>query len=421
MNRPRLLVLKACVAAALVPLAPKAAIAADESRPLRVAAAVTEYRHNSHADIILSRLLQTDMLDGKGRRFPLALASVFTDQRPPNDTSRLLAATHGFAIKSSIDDALTLGTGKLAVDGVFLIAEHGDYPVSATGNHQYPKRRFWDETIKVFRASGRVVPVFIDKHLSDNWQDAKHIYDTARELKTPLMAGSSVPGAWRHPPADVARGARVSQIVGLTFHTTDAYGFHALEAVQALAEQRRGGETGVKSVQCLSGDAVWKAMDARVFEPKLFEAALKRATGYENGKALDRKAVPKPKLMIVAYEDGLRVFLLELNGAVGDWTAAWQYQDDQKIESTLFWTQDARPAAHFSLLVDGFEQMMRTRKATWPVERTLLTSGILDALLQSHTQGGKPLATPYLRIAYCSDWRWKQPPPPPPGRPWAEQ
>jgi hypothetical protein len=396
-------------------------IPSDEPPSHRVAAVVTEYRHNSHADIIVSRLLLTDMLDGTGRSFPLKLASLYTDQRPPNDISRLLAASHRFPIKTTIKDALTLDAGKLAVDGVLLVAEHGDYPFSATGNHQYPKRRFWDETIKVFRSSGRVVPVFIDKHLSDNWTDAKFIYDTARELKIPLMAGSSVPGAWRHPPVDVAKDARVSQIVALTYHTTDAYGFHALEAVQALAEQRRGGETGVKSVQCLSGEAVWKAMDSRLFEPKLFEAALKRVTGYEKGKPLDRKAVPKPKLMIVEYQDGLRVFLLELDGAIGDWTAAWQLQNDRKIESTLFWTQDARPGAHFTLLVDGIARMMRTGKPTWPVERTLLTSGVLDALLQSHAQGGRLIATPYLDIPYRSDWRWKQPPPPPPGRPWAEQ
>ncbi|MDB5352061.1 MAG: hypothetical protein JWN86_3308 [Planctomycetota bacterium] len=396
-------------------------VLADEPPPRRVAALVTEYRHNSHADVIVSRLLLTDMLDGTGRESPLKLASLYTDQKPPNDISRLLAASHRFPIKPSIAETLTLGTGKLAVEGVLLVAEHGNYPFSATGNHQYPKKRFWDETIKVFRQSGRVVPVFIDKHLSDNWQDAKAIYDTARELKIPLMAGSSVSGSWRHPAADVARDARVSEIVAFTYGTTDAYGFHGLEAVQALAEQRRGGETGVRSVQCLSGDDVWKAMDERMFDPELFAAALKRAPGFESGKTVDRKAVPKPLLMIVEYEDGLRVFLLELNGAVNDWTAAWRYQDDRRIESTRFWTQEARPAAHFSLLLDGIETMMRTGTPTWPVERTLLTSGVLDALLQSQTQGGKRIVTPYLHIAYQPTWRWKQPPPPPPGRPWSEQ
>lgn len=394
---------------------------ADDPPTRRVAAVVTEYRHNSHADMIVSRLLLTDTLDGLGRDSPLKLASLYTDQKPANDTSRLLAASHRFPIKKNIADALTLGTGKLAVDGVLLVAEHGEYPFSPTGNHQYPKRRFWDETIKVFRDGGRVVPVFIDKHLSDNWDDAKSIYDTARELKIPLMAGSSIPGGWRHPPADVERDAAVDQIVGLTYHTTDAYGFHALEAVQSLAEQRKGGETGVRAVQCLSDAAAWKALDDGLVDPRLVEAALGRAKGYEGGKKLDRKSVPKPKLMIVEYVDGLRVFLLELNGAVGDWTAAWRYSGDGKIESTEFRGQDGRPAAHFTLLVNGVESMMLTGKPAWPVERTLLTSGVLDALLQSHTQGGKRIETPYLHISYRSTWRWKQPPPPPPGRPWTEQ
>src|SRR5207245_787905 len=137
--------------------------------------------------------------------------------------------------------------------------------------------------VKVCRASGRVVPVFIDKHLSDNWEDAKFIYDTARVLKIPPMAGSSVPGTWRHPPADVARDARINEIVAFTYGSTDAYGFHGLEAVQALAEQRRGGETGVRAVRCLGGDAVWDAMDQRLFDPELFEAALRRAPGYQKG------------------------------------------------------------------------------------------------------------------------------------------
>jgi hypothetical protein len=396
-------------------------ISAPEPPTRRVAAVVTEYRHNSHADVIVSRLLLTDMLDGTGHESPLKLVSLYTDQKPPNDISRLLAASHRFPIKKTIEETLTLGTGKLAVDGVLLIAEHGDYPFSATGNHQYPKRRFWDETVRVFRDSGRVVPVFIDKHLGDNWKDARAIYDEARALQFPLMAGSSVPGTWRHPAADVERGAKLDQIVGLTYGTTDAYGFHGLEALQALAEQRHDGETGVRSVQCLSGDAVWKAIDSGQVDRELLAAALSRATGFEDGKPLDRKAVSEPKLMIVHYSDGLRTSLLEFNNAVGSWSAAWRYQDDRPIESTQFWTQEARPAAHFTLLLNGIESMMLTGKPSWPVERTLLTSGILDALLQSHTQGGILVETPYLDVTYQPTWRWRQPPAPPPSRPWAEQ
>ncbi len=323
---------------------------ADDAPPKTVAAIVTEYRHNSHADVIVSRLLLTDTLDGKGRLPGLRLASLYTDQKPANDTSRLLAASHRFPIYDNIADALTLGTGKLAVDGVLLIAEHGNYPFSASGNHQYPKRRFWDETLKVFRASGRVVPVFIDKHLADNWQDAKHIYDTARELNVPLMAGSSVPGTWRHPPADVARGAKLDQIVAFSYGSTDAYGFHGLEAVQSLAEQRAGGETGVAAVQCLSGDAVWKAQDDKLFDPQLFAAAWEKLATPREDRPL-RELVQEPKLMIVEYRDGLRVFLLELNGAVSEWAAAWRYADDSRIEATQFRTQEARPAYHFELLL----------------------------------------------------------------------
>src|SRR5262245_17218756 len=162
------------------------------TKPKNVAAIVTIYYHNSHADMIVSRLLLTDTLDGKGHDSPLKLASLYTDQKPEKDISRLLAASHRFRVSETVEDALTLGTGRLAVDGVLLIAEHGEYPKSAVGNTQYPKRRFWEETLKVFRASGRVVPVFIDKHLADNWQDAKFIYDSAQEMKIPLMAGSSI-------------------------------------------------------------------------------------------------------------------------------------------------------------------------------------------------------------------------------------
>src|SRR5687768_11808387 len=187
----------------------------------RVAGITTEYRHNSHADVIMSRLLQTHTLDGKGAVSPLKLVSLYTDQVPPTDTSRRLAAEHKFTIYDDIAGALTLGTGKLAVEGVLLVAEHGKYPTSATGQTIYPKRRMFEELVKVYQASGATAPVFVDKHLADNWEDANWIYQTARKMQFPLMAGSSLPGLWRYPPLDVERDAKLKEIVAVSYHTLD--------------------------------------------------------------------------------------------------------------------------------------------------------------------------------------------------------
>ena len=415
----------ACLGIAVVVASPptptRGAEPASTSSGKKLAAIVTVYYHNSHADLIVSRLLQTDTLDGKGKDSPFQLASLYTDQKPEKDISRLLAASHRFRVSETVEDALTLGTGRLAVDGVLLIAEHGDYPKSALGNTQYPKRRFWETTLKVFRDSGRVVPVFIDKHLADNWQDAKFIYDSARQMNIPIMAGSSVPGTWRRPPADVNRGARLRELVAITYHITEHYGFHALEVVQALAEQRRGGETGIKAVQTFAGEAVWRAFDEKTFDVELFDAAWQRLSHKYNRDRPLREAVKEPRLFRVEYADGLRAHVLELNGAVGEWTAAWRYADDSPIESSLFWTQEGRPAMHFTWLLNDIEQMMLTGKPSWNAERTLLSSGALHALLISLKEDQRRVETPYLMLGYQPSWRWEEPPPPPKMREWREQ
>lgn len=384
----------------------------------RIAAVVTEYRHNSHADVIVSQLMQTKTLDGKGEFPKLQLVSLYTDQVPKNDTSRQLAKEHGVPIFDTIEGALTLGTGKLAVDGILLIAEHGQYPKSDTGQTIYPKKRLFAEVRKVFESSGRVVPVFHDKHVADNWADAKEIYDATQRLKIPFMAGSSLPGLWRYPPANTKRGAKLKEIVAVSYGSLDAYGFHALEMVQCLAERRQGGETGIKSVYCLEDDAVWEAGKRGVYDQELLRAALSRQKARPISPDQDmRELVPHPVLFVIDYQDGLRASVLQLNPALQGWSVAWREADSDEITSTLFWTQEARPFAHFNFLLEGAEKMFHTGQPTWPAERTLITSGALDALLISKKQGGKPVETPYLDIDYKTDWDWKQPRNPPPGRP----
>jgi hypothetical protein len=226
--------------------------------------------------VIASRLVQGNTLDGKGEFPKLKLVSAYVDQFPPNDMSRRLAAEHGFTIYDSVEKALTLGGERLAVDGVLLICEHGEYPKSETGSIQYPKRRLFGEIVKVFEKSGRVVPVFSDKHLEDDWQDIAWFYGEARRLSIPLMAGSSLSVLWRFPEADIERDAPLQEIVAVSYGPLDAYGFHALEMVQCLAERRKGGETGVKQVRSLEGEAVWQAGKDGAFDRKLLDEALTR-------------------------------------------------------------------------------------------------------------------------------------------------
>jgi len=401
---------------ALLLAGPLAALAQDKLPT--VAVVTTEWRHNSHADVIASRLVQGYNLDGKGEFPKLKLVSAYVDQFPANDMSRGLAKEHGFTIYDSVEKALTLGGDKLAVDGVLMIAEHGKYPESETGSIQYPKRRLFGEIVKVFEKSGRVVPVFSDKHIEDDAADIAWIWGEVQRLKIPFMAGSSLPGLWRYPEADVERGAALKEIVAVSYHRLDTYGFHALEMVQCLAERRKGGETGIKQVRCLEGDAVWTAGKDGAYDRKLLDEALTRLKDRPR-KATDKpieELAKNPAVFVIDYEDGLRASVLTLNGAVGEWTVAWRYADGRS-QSTSFWTQEGRPFGHFTFLLQGAERMIHTGKPTWPAERTLLTSGALDALLVSRKQGGAILATPQLKVGYQSQWDWKMPPAPTPSRP----
>src|SRR4051812_35443857 len=103
-----------------------------------VAAVVTEYRRHSHADVILTKILEGYNLDG-GAGPNLRLVSLYVDQFPEKDMSRDLAKKHGFTIYDKIEDALTLGGKQLAVDGVLCIGEHGKYPTNDKGQILYPR------------------------------------------------------------------------------------------------------------------------------------------------------------------------------------------------------------------------------------------------------------------------------------------
>jgi hypothetical protein len=248
----------------------------------------------------------------------------------------------------------------------------------------------------VFRESGRVVPVFTDKHLSYSWENAKWMYDTARELKIPFMAGSSLPVTWRRPPLEIPLGAQVTEALGIGYGGLDAYGFHALEMLQCMVERRSGGESGVAAVRTISGPEFWQAAEAGVWPRDLFEAAWSRSER-KSAEALE-SSCKDPAAYLVEYRDGLKATILMLEGATQQFSFAARV--DGQVQSTLFYLQSGKPFGHFAFLTNKIEDLLLTGQPPYPVERTLLTTGILARALESHYRKGTRLETPELDVVY---------------------
>ncbi len=232
--------------------------AAQEPAPARKRLAVitTEWRYHSHAWHMAERFLVGYPVKGAWHKPPIDVVSVYVDQKPANDLSRSREKEFGFQIYPSVAEALRVGGPKLAVDAVLVIGEHGNYPKNELGQTLYPRYEFFKQIVQVFRDDGRVLPVFNDKHLSWKWEWAKEMVDSARSMGFPLLAGSSLPCTWRMPSIDLPYGAPVDEMLCVAMGAVDSYDFHALEVLQCMAERRRGGETRVKSLQALRGDAV---------------------------------------------------------------------------------------------------------------------------------------------------------------------
>jgi hypothetical protein len=376
-----------------------AAGAARAAAPRKIAAIITEYRPNSHADVIVGKYLEGYNQDGRPPYPRSKIVAMFTEQIPKTDLSRERAGKYNVPIFRTVRDALTLGGERLAVDGVLLIGEHGDYPSNDKGQKLYPRFEMFLKITDVFRQTGRSVPVFNDKHLSWDWKQARRMVEISRELRFPMLAGSSVPVAYRVPAVDTPFGAAQKHAVAISYSGLDIYGFHVLEALQALTERRKGGETGVRAVQCLEHQECWNFVERNGWVKRLFDQALARSGTRKPGDP--KQLVKAPAVFIVDYNDGLQGAAFLLTGLVEDFTVAVDVEGRASPVATLMHLQPGRPHHHFGCLVQNIEKMFETGQPPYPVERTMLTSGILDFALESRIRGHQKLDTPELaRVRY---------------------
>ena len=280
-------------------LATAAAACAAEPPPKRIAAIITEYRPGSHADVIIGKYLEGFNQDELPPYPRSKIVSMFLEQFPDQDISRERARKFNVPIYRTAADALTLGADRLAVDGVILIGEHGDYPFNDKEQRLYPRFEMFLKITDVFRQSGRAVPMFNDKHLSWNFRQANRMVEISRELKFPMLAGSSVPVAYRKPAIDAPWGEKQRHAVAISYSGLDIYGFHVLEALQSMTERRAGGETGVSPALRCSDRSPSDGGSARCFPRDL----LRSSNAHRDVSGQDRRF---PRLRVPGWSDSRR-------------------------------------------------------------------------------------------------------------------
>jgi hypothetical protein len=375
-------------------LAPHAAFA--QARRPALAAIVVGYNIRWHTDNIVTRLLEGHWINGTFHEPRCRIASLYSHSARSTDVGRRLAASYGFRACPTVAEALTLGTGSLKVDGVVTVSEA---PGNLVPFDENPFRQFFEEIVAVFRKSNRSVPVFNDKQLSSRWPESKWMYEQSRELGFPMLAGSTISLTFRRPELDLAPGTPIEEAVVLAaipMQHVQSITFHALELLQSIVERRPGGETGVRALEFLEGEAVWQAAARGRWSGELFEAAASRSLTRPPGKP--EQLAPRAMALLIEYNDGFRAAVVGAPGFVGDYTVAARIKGRPEIASTLaFYPGDSGNS--FSCLVRHVERLMLTREAAVPIERTLLTSGIIDLMLRSRRERRR-VETPELALAY---------------------
>jgi hypothetical protein len=378
----------------------------------KIAVITTEYRRPAHADVIVTRWLEPVATDAKwGRRKPaMQIASAYIEQHPENDNGREILGRHGVPIYETIDEVLCLGGKTLAVDAVILIGEHGDYPFNELGQQLYPRKRMFDAIVDVYRRSGKVAPIFCDKHLSWNFQWALDMYNTAKDMGFMLISSSSIPFVDRYPPIELPLKGKLIEAVTPFFGPDESYGYHSFEFVQAIVETRPGGESGIESVTCFRGDDMWRRLDEGRWSKKLLDAALDAVRTYDakSIKDGDMRELCKPNPrdgLTSAFEirrlDGTVVTHINLHGYFTSWGIGMSIEGcADPVACAPIKGDEHDFYGHFARMSQYFEDAFLTGERPFDAKRSLITTGLTAAAMRARAQPGVPLETPELHISY---------------------
>jgi hypothetical protein len=357
---------------------------------------------NSHADWIITKLLDGYWWQGAHTPSRVDIASVYIHQFDTSLLGQKICRTKNIPIYKTVGEAVTLGGTELAVDGVVIVGEHGDYPTDLKGHWLLPRWWIYQQVLKVFEASRRSVPVFNDKHLSYNWDDAKWMFDKSRELGFALTGGSSIPTYFREPEIELAIDTPLKNSIVIGGAADEGAIFHCIDVLQAFVERRKGGETGVKAVQSIRGPDTWKWVTSNAWASGLLDAVAKR---FSVTPASLRES-DRANACIVDYNDGTRGAVI--SGRDVGWTFAGDVegQSEPAIISMLGWPGPFSQYHAANGQPHWITEMMVTKREPFNAERLLLSTGITNHYMESNWENGRYSAvgrrveTPFMNMRY---------------------
>ena len=390
--------------AALMGIASGANAQTVQKRP-RIACLVSYWAApRSHADWIVTKLLDGYWWQGAHTPSGVDVVSVYIHQYETSGLGQKVCKSKNIPIFKTVAEAVTLGGKELAVDGVVIVAEHGEYITNLKGQWMLPRWWIYQQVMRVFESSKRSVPVFNDKHLSYSWDEAKWMFDKSRELNFPLTGGSSIPTYFRKPEIELDIDTPIKTSVVLGGAPDEGALFHCVDVLQSFVERRKGGETGVKAVQCIRGPETWKWTEQNPWAGNLLEAVRKKF----DLKPGHFQEIKIPNVLIVEYNDGTKAAVYNADD-VG-WTYAGEIEGkkDPTIISMLGWPGPFSQYHASNSQPHWIVETMVNKKEPFNAERLLLSTGITNFNMESNWENGKyspvgrRIETPFMNMSYRS-------------------
>jgi hypothetical protein len=103
--------------------------------------------------------------------------------------------------------------------------------------------------------------------------------------------------------------------------------------------------------------------------------------------------------LLVTYKDGLRAAVLKVGYDSNRWNFACRLKGQNEPRAVAMFNSPWGNRGLFKALSHAIQHLFVERREPYPVERTLLVSGALDAAMHAH-QASKPLVTPHLEFSY---------------------